>query len=82
MQHISLRIHTRMLQIIATWQFDWRYMVRGLTIDKKRGNILKIDRHKYVKVAYHGFRELSREEHRAVYSDGNVSSIGLSFIKC
>lgn len=71
-----------MLQIIATWQFDWRYMVRGLTIDKKRGNILKIDRHKYVKVAYHGFRELSREERRAVYSDGNVSSIGLSFIKC
>ena len=70
-----------MLQIIATWKFDWRYMVRGLTIDKKRGNILKIDRHKYVKVAYHGFRELSREERRAVYSDGNVSSIGLSFIK-
>ena len=29
-------------------------MMRGLTIDKKRGNILKIDRHKYVKLAYHG----------------------------
>ena len=62
------------LQIIATWHFDWRYMVRGLTIDKQRGNMLKIDRHKYVKVAYHGFRELTRAERRAVYSDTNVSS--------
>ena len=65
------------MQIIASWQFDWRYMVRGLTIDKQRGNILKIDRHKYVKVAYHGFRELSRQERRAVYSDGNVSCSAL-----
>ena len=48
-------------------------MVRGLTIDKQRGNILKIDRHKYVKIAYHGFRELSRAERRAIYSDSNVS---------
>lgn len=58
-------------EIIATWHFDWRYMVRGLTIDKQRGNMLKIDRHKYVKVAYHGFRELTRAERRAVYSDTN-----------
>ncbi|KAA6422922.1 MAG: cytosolic purine 5-nucleotidase [Trebouxia sp. A1-2] len=58
-------------EIIATWKFDWRYMVRGLTIDKQRGNILKIDRHKYVKIAYHGFRELSRAERRAIYSDSN-----------
>ena len=65
------------VQVIATWRFDWRYMVRGLTIDKQRGNILKIDRHKYVKVAYHGFRELSRAERRAIYSDSNVSQCTL-----
>ncbi|XP_057793997.1 uncharacterized protein LOC131010525 isoform X2 [Salvia miltiorrhiza] len=49
------------------WSFDWTYMVRGLVLDKKRGNILKMDRHKYVKVAYHGFRELSKEEKVATY---------------
>jgi len=27
----------------------------------------QMDRHKYVKVAYHGFRELSREERHATY---------------
>ena len=43
-------------------------MQRGLTIDKKRGNILKVDRHKYVKLAFHGFQPLSREERVATYS--------------
>uniref|UniRef100_A0A453LX31 Cytosolic purine 5'-nucleotidase n=1 Tax=Aegilops tauschii subsp. strangulata TaxID=200361 RepID=A0A453LX31_AEGTS len=52
---------------LLTWQFDWKYMVRGLVLDKKRGNILKMDRHKYVKVAYHGFREMSKEEKVAAY---------------
>ncbi|VAI37259.1 unnamed protein product [Triticum turgidum subsp. durum] len=32
---------------LLTWQFDWKYMVRGLVLDKKRGNILKMDRHNY-----------------------------------
>ena len=43
-------------------QFDWKYMKRGLTIDKRRGNVLKLDRHKYVKVAYHGFKKLDSKE--------------------
>ncbi|KDD74290.1 hypothetical protein H632_c1427p0, partial [Helicosporidium sp. ATCC 50920] len=30
--------------------FEWYLLTRGLVIDKARGNILKIDRHNYVKV--------------------------------
>ena len=26
--------------------FDYRYMMRGLVIDKRRGNMIKVDRHK------------------------------------
>lgn len=29
------------LQLLE-WSFDWKYMVRGLVLDKKRGNILKV----------------------------------------
>ncbi|KAK8585109.1 hypothetical protein V6N13_139048 [Hibiscus sabdariffa] len=54
-------------QELLEWTFDWKYMVRGLVLDKKRGNILKMDRHKYVKVAYHGFRELSKEDKVGIY---------------
>ncbi|KAI6688846.1 hypothetical protein NL676_025674 [Syzygium grande] len=54
---------------LLEWSFDWKYMVRGLVLDKKRGNILKMDRHKYVKVAYHGFRELTKEEKVSTYGN-------------
>ncbi|XP_059453503.1 uncharacterized protein LOC132184042 isoform X1 [Corylus avellana] len=54
---------------LLNWSFDWKYMVRGLVLDKKRGNILKMDRHKYVKVAYHGFKELSKEEKVGTYGN-------------
>ncbi|GAB2267341.1 hypothetical protein Dimus_002327 [Dionaea muscipula] len=54
---------------LLEWSFDWKYMVRGLVVDKKRGNILKMDRHKYVKIAYHGFRELSKEEKGGIYGN-------------
>ncbi|KAK8967837.1 hypothetical protein KSP40_PGU009647 [Platanthera guangdongensis] len=52
---------------MLNWRFDWEYMVRGLVLDKKRGNILKMDRHKYVKVAYHGFKEMPKEDKSKTY---------------
>jgi hypothetical protein len=27
---------------LLNWSFNWKYMVRGLVLDKKRGNILKV----------------------------------------
>jgi hypothetical protein len=70
--------------VLYDFDFDWRYMVRGLTIDKRRGNVLKLDRHKYVKLAYHGFRPLSREERLATYANALVRrariGIGLGYL--
>jgi 5'-nucleotidase len=43
------------------------FPIRGLLVDRRRGNVLKMDRHLYVKTAYHGFRRLSREERRQAY---------------
>lgn len=40
---------------------------RGIIIDIKRGNFLKVDRHKYVRKAYHGLTEMSKLE-RKIYS--------------
>ncbi|CAI8583417.1 unnamed protein product [Vicia faba] len=54
--------------------FNSNYMVRGLVLDKKRGNILKMDCHKYVKVAYHGFEELSKEDKVQAYGKFFVSN--------
>ncbi len=44
------------------------FLIRGLLVDRERGNILKVDGHKYVKDAYHGYRRLSKEERYELYN--------------
>lgn len=44
----------------------------AMLVLQKRGNVIKVDRHKYVKVAYHGFRLLSREERAVHYNHSAV----------
>jgi 5'-nucleotidase len=48
---------------------DYRidFPIRGLLVDKKYGNILKMDRYKYVKKAYHGLHPLDTETRRKLY---------------
>ncbi len=43
------------------------FAVRGLLIDKRFGHVLKMDRYKNVNKGFHGFRELSKDELRALY---------------
>lgn len=43
------------------------FPIRGLHVDKKLGNVLKMDRYRYVKRAYHGMRELTKDERRQHY---------------
>lgn len=52
---------------LLTMKYRTDFPVRGLLIDKKYGNVLKMDRYRYVKKAYHGMRELTREERRELY---------------
>ncbi|KAK9813561.1 hypothetical protein WJX73_007197 [Symbiochloris irregularis] len=59
--------------VLKDLEFDWQYMMRGLVIDKVRGNILKVDRHKYVKLAIHGFRVLSRQERLDTYAHSQAT---------
>ncbi len=54
-------------EFIQSIPIDTSFAVRGLLIDKRFGHILKMDRYKHVAKGYHGFRELSKEELRALY---------------
>ncbi len=52
---------------LRAMKYRTEFPIRGLLIDRKLGNVLKMDRFRYVKTAYHGFRKLSREERRHAY---------------
>ena len=48
------------------------FPIRGLLIDKRYGHILKMDRFKVVQKGFHGLRELSRDEVRALYQQKKI----------
>jgi HAD superfamily 5'-nucleotidase-like hydrolase len=58
--------------IIASVRHATDFPVRGLLIDKRFGNILKMDRYKFVGKGYHGFRKLSKDELRALYHSKKI----------
>lgn len=53
---------------VLDFEYDHERWARGLIIDTERGNFLKIDRHKYVRVAYHGLDEISSTTRKILYS--------------
>ena len=55
-------------EAVCDFEYDPNAYQRGLVLDKKRGNVLKMDRHKYVKVAYHGLTRLNSAERKAIYA--------------
>jgi HAD superfamily 5'-nucleotidase-like hydrolase len=52
--------------------YPTQFPIRGLLVDRKLGNVLKPDRHRYAKRAYHGTRELPSEERRRLYQARRV----------
>ena len=49
-------------------KFDPNFVIRGLLVDRQRGNFLKVDAHKYVKIAFHGHRKLDKQERYELYN--------------
>ena len=52
---------------IADLKYDPDFVIRGLTVDKKLGNIVKLDRHNHVVRAYHGKVPLTKEQRKKNY---------------
>jgi len=52
--------------------YEPRAAIRGLIVDKRQGNLLKVDSFNYVSRARHGLRFLAKEERREVYKRGRI----------
>ncbi|AKU91595.1 HAD-IG family 5'-nucleotidase [Vulgatibacter incomptus] len=57
---------------ILSIRYDPEFVVRGLVVDKERGNLLKMDRFNYVGRVYHGRKALPREERWRLYRDEKI----------
>jgi 5'-nucleotidase len=52
--------------------YDLAFPIRGLLVDKRFGNVLKMDRFKAIHKGYHGLKRLSRKELSDLYLDKQV----------
>ena len=57
---------------IAMLRYDPQLIIRGLVVDKRRGNILKTDQYNYVVRLYHGTRLVPKEERRRLYRNRRI----------
>lgn len=53
---------------LSTLEFQPHFAIRGLLVDRERGNLLKADGHKYVKIAFHGRQRLEKEVRWDLYN--------------
>jgi HAD superfamily 5'-nucleotidase-like hydrolase len=58
-------------------KFDPNFLIRGLLVDMERGNILKVDGHKYVKIAFHGRRRLAKDMRHKLYNSESFKAASL-----
>nr|WP_141117159.1 5'-nucleotidase domain-containing protein [Legionella adelaidensis] len=73
-------------EIIRTLRFQFDDAIRGLVVDSKNGNILKLSRYGAIRLSYHGTKPIlfaeQKQFYRTIYvdlSDHNYMAIDTSF---
>ena len=66
--------------------FDYNFAVRGLVVDRRKGNLLKLNRHSAIRNTYHGLKPLDFKTQSRLYqstyidlSDSNYLAIDTAF---
>ncbi len=57
---------------ILELKYDPNFVIRGLVVDKKRGNLLKMDYFNFVSRGYHGLRPLQSDERERAYRSSRI----------
>jgi HAD superfamily 5'-nucleotidase-like hydrolase len=53
--------------VIKKFQFDFNFALRGLVVDRKKGNLLKLNRYTAIRNSFHGLKPLEFKTHQKVY---------------
>ena len=60
-------------EVVRSIRYQPDFIIRGLVVDKRLGNLMKLDSHGYAAVVYHGTRKLEREERLRAYRNLRVN---------
>ncbi len=59
-------------EAVRSVRWDPAAAIRGLIVDKRLGNLLKVDAHGHITRVRHGFRFLDKDERRHLYPRGRI----------
>lgn len=54
-------------EAVRNLPFQYDLAIRGLVIDKKRGNVLKLNRHSAIRASYHGMKPIDYKTQQKMY---------------
>jgi HAD superfamily 5'-nucleotidase-like hydrolase len=67
-------------------KFDYNLAIRGLVVDREKGNLLKLNRHSAIRASYHGLKPLDFKTQQKTYkstyidlSDGSYMAVDTTF---
>lgn len=52
---------------IKKFQFDFNFALRGLVVDRRKGNLLKLNRYTAIRNSFHGLKPLDYKIHQKMY---------------
>ena len=66
--------------IIKKLQFDFNFALRGLVVDRKKGNLLKLNRYTAIRNSFHGLKPLDFKTHQKVYKSTYIDLSKVDYI--
>ncbi len=54
-------------QTLKNLVFDYNFAIRGLVIDRHKGNLLKLNRYTAIRASYHGLKPIDFKTHQKLY---------------
>jgi HAD superfamily 5'-nucleotidase-like hydrolase len=73
-------------EIVKTLPFHYDLAIRGLVLDRQKGNTLKLNRHSAIRASYHGLKPIDFKAQQKIYkstyidlSDSNFMAVDTAF---
>lgn len=67
-------------EALRSLTFDYNYAIRGLVIDRKMGNLLKLNRYTAIRASYHGLKPLDFKSHQKLYKSTYIDLGNLDYL--
>lgn len=67
-------------EVVRSLPFDYEAAIRGLVIDRKKGNLLKLNRHSAIRASFHGLKPIDYKTQQKLYHSTYIDLSDASYL--